>query len=167
MPEHIRRTIASANSAGENINVCSGAGLGMLYGKMKTSVKRLLFWTPRILGLLFAAFISLFALDVFDGHHGFWQTALAFAMHLIPTAILLLLLALAWRWEWTGAVSFTALAVFYLVVFRGRFHWSAYAVISGPLFLLGLLFLLNWLFRAGLRKRPDQNPITPASTSAL
>ena len=62
---------------------------------MKTSVKRLLFWTPRILGLLFAAFIGIFALDVFDEHHGFWETALALGMHLVPTAILLLFLALS------------------------------------------------------------------------
>ena len=34
---------------------------------MKTTPKRLLFWTPRILCLLFAGFISLFALDVFEG----------------------------------------------------------------------------------------------------
>jgi hypothetical protein len=33
---------------------------------MKRPVKRLLFWAPRILCILFAAFVSLFALDVFD-----------------------------------------------------------------------------------------------------
>jgi hypothetical protein len=132
---------------------------------MKAPVKHLLFWTPRILGLLFAAFISVFALDVFDGHHGFWQTALALAMHLIPTAVLLLFLVLAWRWEWTGAVFFTALAVLYLVAFPGRFHWSAYVLISGPLFLLGVLFLLNWVFRAELRHRPSPPRLTTPSTS--
>jgi len=99
---------------------------------------------------------SVFALDVFDGHHGFWQTAFALAMHLIPTAIVLLFLLLAWRWEWTGAVFFTALAVLYLVAFPGRVHWSAYALISGPLFLLGMLFLLNWVFRAELRPNPPR-----------
>jgi hypothetical protein len=120
---------------------------------MKTPVKHLLFWAPRILGLLIAAFISIFALDVFDEHHGFWNTAFALLMHLIPTAILLLLLALSWRWEWTGGVLFPALGVVYLVTCWGRFHWSAYALISGPLFLLGSLFLLNWVFRAELRHR--------------
>jgi len=120
---------------------------------MKTPVKHLLFWSPRILVLLFAAFISLFALDVFAEHHGFWETTLAFIIHLVPTAILLLFLALSWRWEWTGAVLFTGLAVFYLVASRGRFPWFVRALISGPLFLMGLLFLLNWAFRAEMRHR--------------
>jgi hypothetical protein len=120
---------------------------------MKTPLKQLLIWSPRILGLLFAAFISLFALDVFDGRHGFWETALALAMHLIPTAIFLVLLALSWRWEWIGGVGFPALGLLYVVGFWGRFHWSAYALIAGPLFLLGILFLLNWSRRAELHAR--------------
>jgi hypothetical protein len=118
---------------------------------MKPLTKQMLFWSPRILCLLFAAFISLFALDVFDGHHGFWNTIVALLMHLIPTGLLLLILAASWRWEWVGGFLFPALGVFYLVNFWGRFHWSAYAVIAGPLFLLGALFLLSWGHRAELR----------------
>jgi len=114
---------------------------------MNTPVKHLLFWTPRILGLLFAAFISLFALDVFEEHHGFWQTALALALHLIPTAILLLILGTAWRWEWVGALIFPALGGLYIFHFWGRFPWATYVLISGPLFLLGGLFLVGWLKR--------------------
>src|SRR5262249_53398337 len=76
----------------------------LLCSGMKTTSKRLLFWTPRVLCLLFAAFISLFALDVFGESRGFWQTALALAMHLIPTFILLAVLALSWRWEWIGGL---------------------------------------------------------------
>jgi hypothetical protein len=115
---------------------------------MKTSTRRFLFWAPRILCLLFAGFISMFALDVFDGNHGFWNALLALLIHLIPTGLLLLLLAVAWRWEWIGALCFSALGVFYLVAFWGRFPWSVYAIIAGPLFLLGALFLLGWSRRA-------------------
>jgi hypothetical protein len=42
---------------------------------------------------------------------------------------------------------FPALGAFYLVAFWGRFHWSVYAILSGSLFLLGALFLLNWKHR--------------------
>jgi hypothetical protein len=111
---------------------------------MKPNMKNALFWSPRILCLLFTAFISVFALDVFDGSKGFWETAIALMMHLIPTAILLLLLAISWRWEWIGAVVFPSLGLFYIVMAWGRFHWSAYAFIAGPLFLLGVLFLACW-----------------------
>jgi hypothetical protein len=115
---------------------------------MNTSTKRILFWTPRILCLLFAVFVSLFALDVFGENHGFWNITRALLMHLIPTGILLLILAVSWRWELVGAVLFSTLGTFYIVAFWGRFHWSAYVILSGPLFLLGILFLLSWRCRA-------------------
>ena len=118
---------------------------------MKPITRRFVLWTPRILCLLFAAFISLFALDVFDRHHGFLETLLALFMHLIPTFVLLVLLALAWRWEWIGTLAYTGLGVLYTVLFWGRFHWSVYAITSGWLVLIGALFLVSWLFHKELR----------------
>ena len=118
---------------------------------MKRPVKRLLFWTPRILCILFAVFVSLFALDVFGEGYGFWGTMLALLMHLIPTFVILIVLAISWRWEWVGGIMFIALGALYLVTSWGRFHWSAYLLISGPLFLVGVLFLINWLYRAKRR----------------
>jgi hypothetical protein len=118
---------------------------------MNQSVKWVVFWTPRILCLLFAMFISLFALDVFGQGYGFWGTIFAFVMHLIPTAIVLVVLAVAWRWEWVGAILFAALGVWYIVMAWGKFDWITYLLIAGPLFLIGALFLANWFYRAELR----------------
>jgi hypothetical protein len=120
---------------------------------MNTRTKRFLFWTPRILCLLFAAFISVFALDVFGENQGFWRTTLALLMHLIPTGILLVILALTWRWEWVGGLLFPALGTFYIIAFWGRFVWYVYAILSGSLFLLGALFLLGWKHRVELRAK--------------
>lgn len=120
---------------------------------MNVPTKRLLFWTPRIICLLFAAFISLFALDVFEEHHGFWNTLVALSLHLIPTAVVLLILATAWRWEWVGSLTFPALGVFYIIQFWGKFPWPTYAIIAGPLFLLGGLFLVGWLKRAEIHAK--------------
>lgn len=111
---------------------------------MRTTLQHFLCWAPRILGLVFAAFLSLFALDVLDGRQGFWLTTLALLTHLIPTGILLAVLALSWRWPWVGGLAFPALGVFYLANSWGRFHWSTYAVIAGPLTVVGALFLCDW-----------------------
>ncbi len=119
---------------------------------MKTLRRDPLFWAPRVLCALFAAFISLFALDVFDGNDGIWQTTVALLMHLTPTAVLLGLLAVAWRWEWVGAVAFPALGLLYIVMAWGRFPWMAYAIIAGPLFVTGGLFLAGWRRRIGLAR---------------
>ncbi len=114
---------------------------------MKSISKRLLYWVPRILAILFAMFISIFALDVFGEHLPFWRLVLALFMHLVPTFIVLVVLALAWKWEWVGGVGYVAIGLLYLYMFGGRFPWFTYALIAGPAFLIGTLFVLNWIFR--------------------
>lgn len=120
--------------------------------------KRLLFWTPRVLSIIFIAFLSLFALDVFDGHHSFWQTVLAFIIHLIPVFVLIGALILAWRWEWIGAALYGIAGLLYvwwaITVPRPippgvRFIWIL--TIAVPAFVIGGLFLANWLKRGELR----------------
>jgi len=108
-----------------------------------------LFWSPRVLCIAFALFLSLFALDVFNEGLGLWKTILALSIHLIPTAFVLVVLAVSWRWEWVGGVLFIAAGILYLT--RMWHHPAAVAGISGPLFLVGALFLLHWLKRVEIR----------------
>ena len=118
---------------------------------MSESLRLLLFWAPRSLTLLFILFLGLFSLDVFGEGHGFWGTLVALLMHLIPNMIVLVVLVLAWRWEWIGAVLFAGLGIFYIVWGWGKFHISAYVVISGPFFLVAILFLIGWMYRGQIR----------------
>jgi len=109
---------------------------------------------PRILGILFAMFVSLFALDVFGQGAGLWQEILGLLIHLVPTYLIILALVIAWRWEWVGTILFGGLGVFYIVLTWEQFSWVAAALISGPAFLVGALFLLDWT--CGLRRQPPQ-----------
>jgi hypothetical protein len=118
---------------------------------MNQSTKKWLFWMPRVLGILFALFISLFALDVFGESYNVWQTIVALLIHLVPTYLVIIALVVAWRWAWTGAVLFSGLAMFYIVMAWGRFPLVTYLVISGPLALIAFLFLFNWIYREQLR----------------
>ena len=120
---------------------------------MNKHVKQLLFWTPRVVCILFAAFLSLFALDVFSEETGFWEELLALLIHLVPVYMVVFVLVVAWKREWIGAILFPALAVLYVVLSGGRQHWSAYAAISGSLIVIGVLFLLNWKYRVQLKER--------------
>lgn len=117
---------------------------------MNKSLKQTLFWTPRIAGILFILFISMFALDVFDMQAGFWRTALALFMHLIPSVLLTIAVIVAWRWEWFGALLFIGWAIFYLVTFRD-FEWFVYLLIAGLPALIGLFFLAGWIWRQQIR----------------
>jgi cytosine/uracil/thiamine/allantoin permease len=110
-----------------------------------------LFWAPRILAIAFALFVSAFAVDVLGEGYTGWELLLALAIHLIPTAILAVVLVLAWRWEWVGTVLFAALGTFYVLSNPRHINWIF--TISGPLFLIAALFLINWLKRAELHPR--------------
>ena len=88
----------------------------------------------------------MFALDVFSEGYGFGETILALLIHLVPTFIVIISLVIAWRWEWVGAILFIAVAFLFLVSSGGE-SW----VISGPLFLIGILFLFNWIYSEQLK----------------
>jgi len=120
--------------------------------------RRALFWTPRALSIVFIAFLSLFALDVFDEHLGLWRTVLALTMHLIPSFVLIAALVLAWRWEWIGAALYGAAGLLYVgwvvsmkrpVPPAIRLNWIL--TIAGPAFVIAGLFLANWLKRGDIR----------------
>jgi hypothetical protein len=120
---------------------------------MNVHTKRFLYWAPRILCILFALFLSIFAMDVFDQGRPPGEVILALLIHLVPVYLVIIVLAIAWKHEWFGAVLFTILALAYLLATGGKMHWGAYLTISGTMVLLAVLFLLNWLYRSELRLR--------------
>jgi hypothetical protein len=125
---------------------------------MSNISNRALFWTPRALSIALIAFLSLFSMDVFDEHVGFWQTALPLTMHLIPVFVLTAALVLAWHWEWIGAALYAAAGSAYVtwvvsmsrpVPPRVRLLWIL--TIAAPAFVIAGCFLVGWLKRDELR----------------
>ena len=119
---------------------------------MNNKISKLIYWAPRILSILFIAFLAMFSLDIFEGNYGFWGTVVGLFMHNIPVFILSLLLAVAWKREWIGAIAFMLGGLLYAGVvltnvFRTGFEWYYLAwivQISGVAFLIGILFLVGW-----------------------
>ena len=110
-------------------------------------MRNVLYWTPRVLGLLFGFFLAVLALDVLGKSEGFVATLIGFIVHLVPAAIAFVILLIAWRWEWIGAALYGAVAFFYAITL-GRRHLSWILFVSGPLALLATLFLVSWLARS-------------------
>jgi hypothetical protein len=113
-----------------------------------TTSARLLLWSPRVLGIFVCIFLSLFALDAFNESRSFSEALLAFAIHVAPAVLLLAVVAASWRWEWLGGVVFIGLAVAYVTIAGSRLDWIL--VISGPLLIVGTLFLASWRFHEEL-----------------
>ncbi len=114
-------------------------------------MNKLLYWSPRILMILFIGFISLFAFDAFAGNDSYFQKVGGFFIHLIPSVILVILLIISWQHEWVGAIAFLFFAIGYIVMAWAKFPISVYFVISGPLFIISILFAVNWFSKKQMR----------------
>lgn len=107
----------------------------------RTRSTKILFWLPRLLAIVFAMFLSLFATDVFSQDISFGEKILALLIHMIPTGLILAALAVAWRRSMIGGLLFIALAITFIVVSRGEL--VAIQLIAGPLLVIGVLFLIE------------------------
>jgi len=107
-------------------------------------------WLPRLLAILYALFLSLFAFDSWEGV-GFWQGVVGFIVHLLPVYLVLFALVVAWRWSRAGGVAFLALAIGFSLFF-GWNEPALLAIMAGPLVVIGLLFLVGG-WRASPRPR--------------
>ena len=109
---------------------------------MTTTSVGWLLWVPRVLGILAGLFLGLFALDAFSEGKPLVQTLPDFIIHLAPAAVLFAVVALAWRRAWIGAAAFLGLALAYAASNLSRPDWIL--TISGPLVIVGALFLWSW-----------------------
>lgn len=113
----------------------------------------ILYWTPRILGILAVLFISLFALDSFSSERTFLQNAGAFLMHLIPSFVLLAILIVAWKWGNIGGTIFIiAGVVLCIYLFNLNYNQRNFtlgqsilnvSILCFPLILTGILFIVG------------------------
>lgn len=110
-------------------------------------MKKILLWIPRVLTILFILFISMFALDSFGGDKTVFAQIGEFLIHLIPSFVLIVLLYFSWRHEIIGAVAFLLLAISYIIMAWGKFPLSTYFIISGPMVVISVLFLMNWFMK--------------------
>jgi hypothetical protein len=119
-------------------------------------VRKFIFWAPRVLTIIFILFLSLFALDSFDPGQPIPYMIVAFLIHLIPCYILAAVLIISWKRELVAAVVFPILGILYMIVsFKNvgfiALSWSI--IISGPAFIIGVLFLLNWKIKVRSNKK--------------
>jgi hypothetical protein len=107
-------------------------------------LKKFLYWSPRVLSILFIIFLSVFALDVFSEYQGL-KIIPALLIHLAIPLILLIVLVVAWKRDLVGMIIFLVSALYYITMVGFDENWTIYALIPGPAIVIGILFLLNWL----------------------
>lgn len=127
---------------------------------MNKKINKFVYWTPRIASIIFILFLAMFSLDVFDQGYSFWETVVGLFMHNIPALVLLIILLISWKHEIVGGIAFVLAGILYIAMIiinalQGSFEWymlSWILTIAGPAFLIGILFIVNWLKK---RSRKD------------
>ena len=95
-------------------------------------IKKIIYWSPRVLAIAYIAFISVFALDVFEMS----QWYLALFMHLIPSLILAVLTIIAWKREFIGGIMFLVAGLAMTFFFHSL-------NLAFPVFVIGALFIAS------------------------
>lgn len=116
---------------------------------MAKSVSRFIYWTPRIMSIIFIIFLFLMSLDVISPDLSLGQIMIGMFMHNIPVLILLVVVLISWKFEILGAVVFILAGLLYMIfVITSDAAWylalSWSLTIAAPAFLIGILFLINW-----------------------
>jgi len=116
---------------------------------MKQKISKFLYWTPRIVSIIFIAFLALMSLDIFGNGYTFWQTLVGLFMHNIPVFILTIVLIISWKHEWVGGIAFILAGCLYIISALIRTQFQLYVlswilIVSGPAFVIGILFLIGW-----------------------
>jgi hypothetical protein len=115
---------------------------------MPRKTGKFVYWTPRILAILFILFLAMMSLDVFSPDLSVWQMLAGLFMHNIVTLVLIGILIISWRYEIVGGIAFILAGLAYIIMLlRNPFEWymlSWSIQIAGPAFLIGILFLIGW-----------------------
>jgi len=129
---------------------------------MKKEKRDWIFWTPRIVSIVFILFLALFSLDVFGEGLTFWQVIGAFLIHNIPVFVLAIVVWISWKkHEWLAGSIFILGGLLYIFVtlrtaIINGFEWyylSWIIQISGIAFFIGILFLIGWKRKRNKRRK--------------
>jgi len=109
-------------------------------------------WASRVLCILAILFVSMFALDAFEGTQSLWVQLGDFFMHLIPSFVLLIVFFVATKWELIGGILFTLIGValsppVFILNYRMNesigMSLAVIMAITVPFIVVGILFVIS------------------------
>jgi hypothetical protein len=113
---------------------------------------KIIYWAPRLFGIIGILFISVFALDVFEPGVPPLEIAIGLFVHLLPSLALVVLLAFAWVFELVGGILFLLVGLL-IVAYLSNAMWVN-LMLAAPFLATGFLFLLSHIRQevGGLRR---------------
>jgi len=106
-------------------------------------MKLFLFLTPRLLALLIAIFLEIFAFGIFDVIIPFEKKFGIFMIHSIPSLLLLTATLISWKNSLYGIISFSLLLIVFSMYFSTPYDTTLFLVISVPLMIIVALYAID------------------------
>lgn len=103
-------------------------------------IRTTILWIPRVLAMILAILLAMFAMDVFLEGNDFWQTSEDFVTHLIPALSVVIILVIGWRRDGLASIGFLVLAVAYFVALSGWKHVPETLTLTLPPLGISLAF---------------------------
>lgn len=119
-------------------------------------ITKILYWLPRVLGILAIGFMGLFSIDCFDESESIGKSLTCFVMHNIPAFICLAALIIGWKWELTGGIIFIAFFIAAGMFFDSFTDNPASLIVISPFLITGVLFILNNRMHASKQRNGKQ-----------
>jgi hypothetical protein len=100
-------------------------------------------WVPRVSAIIYILFIAFLSLDVFNLYGSFSEKIGGIIVENIPTAFIIFALSIAWEKAKKGGIIFIFASILFTLFFGTYHRWDTFALISVPLLIIGILFLLH------------------------
>ena len=119
----------------------------------KTEFKKtnkFVYWASRILSIVFILFLTMFSLDVIQPGLNTKEIIIGLFMHNIPVLVLILFTVISWKYDVVGGITYILAGLAYMLLrlvgsYFGGGIWLSIFLISGPAFLIGILYIVSWL----------------------
>jgi len=117
-------------------------------------MKTFLFWLPRLLAILMAVSLSVFAFDVFSMPAPIWKRIGGFVIHTIPSILILTIVIISWKRSFWGTALFTLLFIGFTIVFHTYTNTMRFLILSLPVLIIALFYTSHYFYS----KQDIENP---------
>ncbi len=114
--------------------------------------KKILYWSPRIIGILAILFMMMFSIDCFDGEGPVMDKLICLIMHNIPSFCFIIVLIIAWKWELIGGILIALISLAAAIMFKSFAGNPASLLVISPFIVCSVLFM----YQHYLQKRPKK-----------
>jgi len=122
-------------------------------GRLSFRTLRHIHWTPRIAGIILAAFIASFSFDVFSSREYTLEILVGFLIHSIPSIVIGIIVFLSWKNDQIGFWAFLFISlIFTTVILKNPEMILGYILLFiGPMICTSILYWLGWKWGRGVK----------------